>query len=82
MMSHDKLKYQVNEQFLSREIIFRLRQSLHCTITVKHLDNAKDASLVSLPVKYCDRLQHFCIAAFVWYIVKRLFHEYLCLITF
>ena len=58
-------------------MIFMSRQSLHCVITVKHLNTAKDTFLISLPVKYLDLLQHLSIAAFVWYIIKHLFHEYL-----
>ena len=42
MMSHDKLKYQASQQFLSRDKTIILRQRLHYIITVKHLDKAKD----------------------------------------
>ena len=85
MMSRDKLKYDVTQQFLSRDnfvlscdIAFMLRQRLHYTISVKQ--TAKDAFSVLLPVKYCDMLQNF--ATFIWYIIKHLFHENLCSITF
>ena len=53
MMSRDKLKRQVSQQFLlcdrfilSGDIMFMSRQRLHCTITVKHLDTIKDTFLV------------------------------------
>ena len=67
-MLSDKLEHQVGQQFLSHDIIFMSLQCLHCTITVKHLDSAKDGFLASLPAKYCDMAQHFCITAFVRYI--------------
>ena len=50
MLSRDKLKYHLNQQFchatnlfLSCDITFTSRQKLHYIITVKHRDIAKDA---------------------------------------
>ena len=88
VMSRDKLKHQVREQLLSRDkfipsrdITFMSHRWLRYTMTAKHVNAAIDVFLVWLPVKYCDMLHHFS-SAFVGYIIKHLFHENLCPITF
>ena len=40
-----------------------------------HTDAGIHAFLVLLPLKHCG------IAALIWYVIKQLFHEYLCPIT-
>ena len=57
-MSGSKLKHQVRQNFLSRDITFMSHWRLRYTMTGKQIDTAIDAFLVSLPVKYCDILQH------------------------
>ena len=52
MMSHDKLKHQVSQQFLSSDITFMSRRRLHNTITVKLIDTATNQ---------CDMLHRFVL---------------------
>ena len=84
MMSHDKLKHQVREQFLSREKIYLVAQNnFYVALVVTSYHDCKTS-------KCCNR----CIfnlatdevllifSAFVGYIIKHLFHENLCPVTF
>ena len=43
MMLRDKLKYQVSQHFLLRDITFMLRWKLHHTVTVNQVDAATQA---------------------------------------
>ena len=80
MMSRDKLKHQLRGQILSHDITFMSRRWLRYAMTAKQVNAAIDVFLVLLHVKYCDMLHHF--SAFVGYIIKHVFHENLCPITF
>ena len=71
------LRYCKRRNFSS--IIPVLRQAatfLHFCIYLVYYktDTAKDAILVPL-LQYCDRLRHFCIAEFVWFIIKQILQK-------
>ena len=81
MVPCDMLKHKAMRQiFLSGDIISRSHWRLRYTMIAKQTDVARDVFLVCLPVKCCDMLHHFfCNRR---YIIKHLFHEYLCPIAF
>ena len=57
IMSCNKLKYQVSQQFLSRDITFMSRWRSRYTMTAKQEDTATDVFLVLLPVKLQTEVQ-------------------------
>ena len=87
MMSHDKLQYQVRQRFLlrdkfilSRDITFMSHWRSRYTMTGKQVGAAIDAFYFGylLNIATCCTI----FAAFVRYILKHLFHQCLCPITF
>ena len=83
MMSHDKLKREVSQQFFGVQHEFHVVLEVPLHHDFKHVDAEVDIFLVWLAA--CEVLRHpstIFAAAFVWYIVKHLLHEYLCSIRF